>query len=218
MKEDIQLKNEWIKHYGLTALSTSKYYKVIGCFIVGFEQIKTQGEIQPHFMIYPLWESNVKNCFITPLVLHCVEDSRGFRYQLPVLKILESTSTIFQDIDRFLDFDMRYDVHKADILKIVDYYISFEIRNPYVQINMIELKIIMATYLKDDLLFERTKDQMDEMYSKVGKEDFEYCADCKYDEWVKKQVSYYQNRQNVLDKINENIANSKIKERVELLP
>ena len=62
MKEETILKNEWIKHYNLTAVSTYKYYKIVGCIAIGFEQVRTQGEIQPHIVVYPLWKATIKDC------------------------------------------------------------------------------------------------------------------------------------------------------------
>ena len=84
MKEETILKNEWIKRYELTAVSNFKYYKIAGCFILGFELVRTQCEIQPHFVLYPLWKKDIKTCMQFPYILHCIEDSRGFNYQVPI--------------------------------------------------------------------------------------------------------------------------------------
>lgn len=50
--------------------------------------------------------------------------------------------------------------------------------------------------------------------------DYQWFKNCfgEYDKWKENLISVFSNRQAVLDKIEENIANSKIKERVELLP
>lgn len=218
MKEETQLKNEWIKRYGLTAISTTKFYKIAGCFIIGFELIKTQGEIQPHFVVYPLWKDNVKECFSYPYILHCIEDSKGFNYQLPVSRILEDINTIFQNIDNYLGCDLRNHIHKDEILKIVDSYTSIARYIPHVQICMIELKVFLAIYFDDNLLFEYAKSQMDEIYAIVGQDSFEFCADCKYEEWKSSLISVFSDRQNFLKKINENRIACKIKEEIDLLP
>ena len=51
MKEETILKNEWINRYDLTAVTQSKYYKIVGCFAIGFELMKIHGKIKPYFVI-----------------------------------------------------------------------------------------------------------------------------------------------------------------------
>ena len=65
MKDETIIKNEWIKHFKLTALSNSKFYKIVGCFMIGFELFKIphRGLIQPYFVLYHLWRENIKNVF-----------------------------------------------------------------------------------------------------------------------------------------------------------
>ena len=75
----------------------------------------------------------------------------------------------------------------------------------------------MATYLNDKELLNKEVILMDEMYNRITHDVFESIYG-DYDKWKENLISVFSNRQAVLDKIEENIANSKIKERVELLP
>ena len=98
MKEETILKNEWTKRYNLTAVSQSKYYKIVGCFAIGFELMKIYGEIKPYFVIYPLWREDVKMCFCVSYLYHCIEDSKGLNYSLPISKMLPTSAVLLLGI------------------------------------------------------------------------------------------------------------------------
>ena len=94
MKEETILKNEWINRYDLTAVTQSKYYKIVGCFAIGFELMKIHGKIKPYFVIYPLWLEDVKECFGFSFLYHCIEDTKGLNYSLSISKMLEKKEHI----------------------------------------------------------------------------------------------------------------------------
>lgn len=215
MKEETILKNEWINRYGLTAVTQSKYYKIVGCFAIGFELWKIRGEIQPHFVIYPLWLENVKRCFWGPFLYHCIEDTKGLNYSLSISKMLEKKEEIFQNAEIYLNFDLKKNIHKNDLLRFLDLYLErYDI--PYDQRIVIEMMTRMATFLNDESLFEQAIVDMEMAYAKYNSIFEKYLG--KLDDWKNNLTSIFSNRQAMLDKIEENIANGKIKARVELLP
>lgn len=215
MKEETILKNEWINRYGLTAVTQSKYYKIVGCFAIGFELWKIRGEIQPHFVIYPLWLENVKRCFWGPFLYHCIEDTKGLNYSLSISKMLEKKEEIFQNAEIYLNFDLKKNIHKNDLLRFLDLYLErYDI--PYDQRIVIEMMTHMATFLNDESLFEQAIVDMEIAYAKYNSIFEKYLG--KLDDWKNNLTSVFSNRQAMLDKIEENIANGKIKAQVELLP
>ena len=215
MKEETILKNEWVKRFDLTAVTQSKYYKIVGCFAIGFELWKIRGEIQPHFVIYPLWLDNVKRCFWGPFLYHCIEDTKGLNYSLSISKMLEKKEEIFQNAEIYLNFDLKKNIHKNELLRFLDLYLErYDI--PYDQRIVIEMKTRMATFLNDESLFEQAITDMEEAYANFTSIFEEYYG--KLDDCKNKLISVFSNRQAMLDKIEENIANGKIKAQVELLP
>ena len=215
MKEETILKNEWINRYDLTAVTQSKYYKIVGCFAIGFELMKIHGKIQPYFVIYPLWLEDVKECFGFSFLYHCIEDTKGLNYSLSISKMLEKKEEIFQNAEIYLNFDMKKNIHKNDLLRFLDLYLErYDI--PFDQTIVIEMKTRMATFLNDESLFEQTVANMESIYADKRIFMEEYFA--KSDDWKNFLVSIFSNRQAMLDKIEENIANGKIKAQVELLP
>ena len=215
MKEETILKNEWVKRFDLTAVTQSKYYKIVGCFAIGFELMKIRGDIHPYFVIYPLWEEDVKKCFWGPFLYHCIEDTKGLYYSLSISKMLEKQEEIFQNAEIYLNFDLKKNIHKNDLLRFLDLYLErYDI--PYDQRIVIEMKTRMATFLNDELLFEQTVANMESIYA--DKRIFMEKHFAKSDDWKNFLVSVFSNRQAMLDKIEKNIANGKIKKRIELLP
>ena len=219
-KETI-LKNEWINHFGLTAISTWKYYKIVGCFLVGFEQIRTRGELQPHFMIYPLWGNDIKDCLQGYCLYHCIEDTKGFGYQISASKMLAQKDEVFLNAERYMGFDLTKDIRKLQMLDIFNRYSKEHDSNPSYQVSIIALKIYMATYLNDIELFEETlsSSSMKTMkeYARKNPQRFEEIYG-KFDSWKENCISVFSNRQAIMDIINANIASGKIKQRLNLLP
>ena len=75
------------------------------------------------------------------------------------------------------------------------------------------MKTRMATFLNDESLFEQTVANMESIYA--DKRIFMEKHFAKSDDWKNFLVSIFSNRQAMLDKIEENIANGKIKKRID---
>ncbi len=220
MKDETILKNEWINHFGLTAISTWKYYKIVGCFLIGFEQIRTRGELQPHFMIYPLWGNDIKDCLQGYCLYHCIEDTKGFGYQISASKMLAQKDEVFLNAERYMGFDLTKDIRKNQMLDIFKKYSEEYDTNPVRQNTIFVLKTYMATYLNDKPLFDEIVTSMKKMedYARQDPQWFEKVFNKRYEFWKEDLISIFSNRQVILDKINANIASGKIKQRISLLP
>ena len=216
MKEETILKNEWINRYGLTAVTQSKYYKIVGCFAIGFELMKIRGKIQPYFVIYPLWLEDVKECFGFSFLYHCIEDTKGLNYSLSISKMLEKKEEIFQNAEIYLNLDLKKNIHKDSLLKVINTYSKERYSVLPDQSSIIKMKAHMATFLNDESLFEHAIVDMEIAYAKYNSFFEKYFGTL--DDWKTSLISVFSNRQAVLDKIEENIANGKIKAQVELLP
>lgn len=216
MQEETILKNEWVKRYDLTAVTQSKYYKIVGCFAIGFERRKIRGDIHPYFVIYPLWLEDVKKCFFGPFLYHHITDSKGLPYYLSISQMLEKKEEIFLNAENYINFDLRKNIHKDTLLKVINAYSNERYSVPSAQYATIEMKAHMATFLNDESLFEQAIVDMEIAYAKYNSIFEKYLG--KLDDWKNNLTSVFSNRQAMLDKIEENIANGKIKAQVELLP
>lgn len=216
MKEETILKNEWINRYDLTSVTQSKYYKIVGCFAIGFELWKIRGEIQPHFVIYPLWLEDVKECFGFSFLYHCIEDTKGLNYSLSISQMLEKKEEIFQNAEIYLNLDLKKNIHKDSLLKVINTYSKERYSVLPDQSSIIKMKAHMATFLNDESLFEQAIVDMEIAYAKYNSFFEKYFGTL--DDWKNNLISVFSNRQAMLDKIEENIANGKIKAQVELLP
>lgn len=218
MKEETIIKNDWCNYFGLTPISQSKYYKIVGCFILGFELVRTQCEIQPHFVLYPLWKKDIKTNMQFPYILHCINDSRGINYQISISEMLKQKEAIFLDIERVVGFDLTKNISKEDILKIVEQeqYSKMYVDNPYHQGILSELKIYLSVYANDKDLYMQTIAEIDDIYSRINRNIFKYWFGDFY-KWKNNLELTFAKRQDILKTIRENIANCKIKTEVQFV-
>ncbi|MBE6326738.1 MAG: hypothetical protein E7077_06690 [Bacteroidales bacterium] len=139
--------------------------------------------------------------------------------------MLEKKEEIFLNAEKYMGFDLTKDIHKNQILDIFDKYLYNKYlneysTNPVEQDSIFILKTFMATYLNDQSLFDDILASMKSMedYARKNPQSFEQLFGKRYDFWKEDLVSVFSNRQIIIEKINANIANGKIKEKIELLP
>ena len=160
-------------------------------------------------------EKNLKECFSWPYLLLHIKDSKGFDYKITLSDILENISEIITNTEKYLGVSLLDDIHSEDIIKLS--LETWNKNNSYDRIAIVYIKSYMSTYLNDIVMFNQTISSLDNLYAQMNSDWFKRNIG-EYDKWKENLVSVFSNRQAVLDKIEENIANSKIKERVELLP
>ncbi|MEZ0182551.1 hypothetical protein AB9T89_09925 [Flavobacterium oncorhynchi] len=81
-----RIANDWQSNFPeLTIYSLNKFYKIAGCVIFGIELIKLprNDEYRPHFVIYPLWKKNLKECLEMPIVMQQFCNKRNFQFDIP---------------------------------------------------------------------------------------------------------------------------------------
>lgn len=94
MSEDIKdikkrIAEEWLNSIPqLSAFAQNKFYKVVGCLIIGVEAVNIPNieGYKPHFVVYPLWKDDVKKCLDTPFLYLCLENKKGLQFSIPYLK------------------------------------------------------------------------------------------------------------------------------------
>lgn len=81
--------DEWLISVPLLSkFSQNKFYRVVGCSIIGVELIKLPKieSYRPHFVLYPLWKSDLKNCLDSPSILFELSNNKGLQFSIPYLK------------------------------------------------------------------------------------------------------------------------------------
>ncbi|WP_412468737.1 hypothetical protein [Pedobacter sp. KLB.chiD] len=81
----------------LSLYSRNKLYKVVGPIVIGLELIKLpyDDEYRPHFVAYPLWEKNLKECFDYPFILQEFHNDKNLQYNIPYK---EAGKTLLGDV------------------------------------------------------------------------------------------------------------------------
>jgi hypothetical protein len=94
MEEDVKnikrkVKEDWLNAIPeLLAFAQNKFYKVVGCLIVGVEAVNIPNieGYKPHFVVYPLWKDDLKKCLDAPYLYICLENKKGLQFSIPYLK------------------------------------------------------------------------------------------------------------------------------------
>ena len=78
--------NDWLSAFpNISALAQNRLYKVIGCCIAGIEFVTLPGseEYRPHFVLYPLWKTDMKKCLDAPIILKQLYNKKRIQFDIP---------------------------------------------------------------------------------------------------------------------------------------
>ena len=118
-------------------------------------------------MIYPLWGNDIKDCLQGYCLYHCIEDTKGFGYQISASKMLAQKDEVFLNAERYMGFDLTKDNRKNQMLDIFKKYSEEHDTNPIQQNTIFVLKTCMATYLDDKSLFDEIVTSMKKMEDRL---------------------------------------------------
>lgn len=219
MKVSTILKNEWSNYYMLTPITQSRFYKIAGCFALGFELIKIPGHgvIRPYFAIYPLWEDNSKECFKSPCKWYGLLDKRRLQVQLPIEKMLEERQYVFSLFDDYIGFDITKDISSHDMLSLINKEDIYGYNNPWRLMSVSESIIYQSIYLGDKNMFDSGIENLNKTFVQIR--PYIELVESRYGKLDKlKDFFKYQfdTRDLFLQKVTENAINSKVKMSVRL--
>ncbi|MCI9843340.1 hypothetical protein [Flavobacterium pectinovorum] len=145
---------EWLNVFPqLSAFAQNKLYKILGSCIIGIELIKSpfSEEYSPYFVIYSLWEKDMKTCLSGPILLSRLKNKKGFEYNIPY----EKHSMFFDDVldsiqkQSTLSFDENISLKK--LISILDEYSKTSplsaAPNSYLQAALQEAKLKIALFV-----------------------------------------------------------------------
>lgn len=156
MSEDIKeikkrITEEWLNSVPqLSAFTQNKLYRIVGCVIVGIELVKLPKveDYRPHFVLYPLWKSNLRNCLDSPTILMEINNKKGLQFSIPYLK----HSSYFNEAIEYLKKQVPILFNESVSLKFLFDLVDSQFNDILVKSNsaqqakLFELKFYTALY------------------------------------------------------------------------
>lgn len=137
----------------LSLFAQDKLYKIVGPFVIGLELIKLPrlDEYRPHFAMYPLWRSDIKECLSIPIIIKEYYDRRGFQFSIPYDKHDGFFREVLDCVEKqtLLAFVGEISIRKV-ISKLDDYSKGPPLNaspNSYLQAAIQEAKLRIALYI-----------------------------------------------------------------------
>ncbi|AYN03528.1 hypothetical protein [Flavobacterium sp. 140616W15] len=136
----------------LRIYSQNKLYKIAGCLLFGIELIKLPRteEYRPHFVLYPLWKKNVKECLDFPIVLHEFYDKKKFQFDIPYEKHNQYFEEVSQIIKKQYHFLLIDNISTETIISLIENYSQtkrFSVApNSFFQADFLETKLKIALF------------------------------------------------------------------------
>lgn len=137
----------------LTLYSQNKFYKKVGPIVIGIELIKLPRteEYRPHFVIYPLWKSNVKTSLDTPIILKEYYNKKGLQYSIAYERHSAFFIDVLESIKKQIPLAFEGDISFNKIVSVIDEYSKTPplsaAPNSYLQAALQEAKLKMALFV-----------------------------------------------------------------------
>lgn len=143
----------WLDNFpGLSKYRGTKVYTKVGPVICGFEFISLPfvKEFRPHFVLYPLYRENIKECFMYPELMFEIENVSGpgkhNQYNLPYEVESNLLMCAINDAKQEIGFSFDSVVHISQINKLFDNQIELGIRLQ----DLIEAKYLFNLVLSEE--------------------------------------------------------------------
>lgn len=220
MKEKTIIKNDWCNFFELTPISQSKFYKIAGCFILGFELIKipNQDLIHPHFVIYPLWRDNFKLCMKTPYHLYGLRNKKNLQEQLSVDELINREKEVFDIANNYIGHNIKNDVPSIVIYNLMNKCQPNELNDPWRLMVVAESNVYQSVYMNDKDMFERAISAMDEVFVRIS--PHLELVESVYGKFEKRKAffaSLFEKRTLIVELIGKNVNDSKIEQKIRIV-
>jgi hypothetical protein len=144
---------DWHKVFpALTIYSTNRLYKVLGCLVIGIELIKLPRveKYRPHFVLYPLWKKNIKECLENPIMLGEFYNEKGLQFDIPYEKHAVYFKSTVESVKRQLPLSFEGDILVKEINTVLEKYTQTPplnaVSNSYLQAKLKEMKLLINLY------------------------------------------------------------------------
>lgn len=144
---------DWREYFpNLSVSKQNKLYAVCGPFIFGIQfQNISNTDYRPIFIVYPLWSSDVKECFAEPILMKEICNEKGLQLNIPYAKyadfILKAVECTKNQIPALTDTKISIN----QIFKIFENQLNdtLVMASPVSQAKIWEAKLYTSIYVED---------------------------------------------------------------------
>lgn len=197
----------------LKKFSQNKYYIILEPLLIGIELIKIprSDNYRPHFVCYPLWKENLKNCFKKPLMLTEFHDMKGFQLSITFSNSNFNFNDIFQIIKQQIPIPFDKSISLKTFFLALDNYASgsYLSASPtsYFQALHNEHKLDIALILNDK---EEIAKQITIIKNTKWNREHFAAIGIEYNKWLKSIEIKTINKDNLIDLVQENLLNNNL--------
>lgn len=219
MSEDIKeikkrVTEEWLSSVPqLSAFAQNKLYRIVGCTIIGIELVKLPKveDYRPHFVLYPLWKSDFKNCLDSPTILMEISNKKGLQFSIPYLKHISYFNEAIECLKKQLPILWNENVALKSLFDIVDNRFNDILikSNSAQQAKLFELKFYTALYTGSQSQVQNVLNQIQQASKNWNMQMFEMWYG-KFDTWLQGLQEKVSSREEFLKQIEINKQDKKI--------
>lgn len=218
-----EVKKDWKSIPYFKQYTPTKYYAILGCFIVCFElkAIMGWGMYRPYFFMYPLWKESLDAVLEYPILYITTLTKKGNTLNIPYKDHHKYFYDAYGFCENMYPFVFKKNVHFQEVLDFFhifsnNYFVVNEFIN---SIRLIECEFYFLLFLND---YER----IDKLIALINKKSKVW--DMKlfnhwrgdYDRWLEGLISMTNDRDSFLKQIETNINSEKLRKlpRYNLIP
>lgn len=219
MVEDIKeikksIKDNWINAFPeLSAFTQNKFYKIIGCLVIGIETVNIPNisGYKPHFVVYPLWKNDVKKCLDGSYLHICILNKKGLEFSIPYLKHSALISEAIECYKIQIPVTLNGDATLKSLFDLTDsLYNDILVKsNSAQQAKLFELKFYTALYVGNFVQVQYVLTQIQQANKNWNMQMFEIWYG-KFDVWIQGLQEKINNREEFLMQIEANKQDKKI--------
>jgi hypothetical protein len=218
MSEDIKeikkrITEEWLSSVPqLSAFAQNKLYRIVGCVIIGIELVKLPKaeDYRPHFVLYPLWKSDLKNCLDSPIILIEISNKKGLQFSIPYLKHSSYFNEAIECLKKQLPILWNENVALKSLFDIVDNRFNDILikSNSAQQAKLFELKFYAALYTGSQSQVQNILNQIQQASKNWNMQMFEMWYG-KFDAWLQRLKEKVSSREEFLRQVEINRQDKK---------
>ncbi|MCG2617455.1 hypothetical protein LZZ85_24365 [Terrimonas sp. NA20] len=200
-----EIAKKWVTEFPeLKIFAQNKLYKVVGPFVGGVEIFKQPGsdDYRPYIAWYPLWKSDIKECFKEEAILQEVRNSKGILCDIP----FEENDKYFADVaDKVKQIPSSLlfgNVFLSNVFELIDRQFSHTLvkSSPVEQAKLLQVKLFSALYVNGISAVENVFEEVIKASLNWRLDLFEWKYG-KLDDWLQKLKEVQLSRDEIMHRI-----------------
>ena len=196
----------------LTLYGQNKLYKIVGPIVIGLEFINSSNgdTYRPYFVMYPLWEADLKTSLGAPFVLKVYYNKKGLQYSIPYKQHDALFSDAAEYVKKQTPLYIDNNISLRSIFSVIDEYSQIPplsaAANSYLQAVLQEAKMKISLFISvtvsESVLGQISNRNWDKTHFKSCGVDLV--------EWLKSLQTTISSRDEFLNQIENNKQSKKI--------